>query len=95
LSGIQHYTMGITEFIILKKHTAFIFKDQTVLEESHDFLQNTGILPSDNISYSRRMNESMNEILIVKAVGFNTNITVQQSKCKYKLKYGQYTQKAA
>jgi len=49
--------MGITESIILKKHTAFIFKGQIVLEESHDFLQNTGILPSDNISYYRRINE--------------------------------------
>jgi len=47
--------MGITESIIVKKHTAFIFKGQTVLEESHDFLQNIGILPSDNISHSRRM----------------------------------------
>jgi hypothetical protein len=44
--------MGITESIILKKHTAFI-KGQTALEESHDFLQNIGILASDNISYSR------------------------------------------
>lgn len=57
LSGIQYYTMGITESIILRKHTAFIFKGQTVLEESHYFLQNIGILPSDNISYSTRMNE--------------------------------------
>jgi len=48
--------MGITESIILKKQRAFIFKGQTVLEESHDFLQNNGILPGDNI-YSRRMNE--------------------------------------
>jgi hypothetical protein len=48
--------MGITESIILKKHTAFIFKGQTVLEESHDFLQK-GISPGDNISYSKIMNE--------------------------------------
>jgi hypothetical protein len=71
--------MGITESTILKKHRAFIFKGQTVLEEYHDFLKNTGILPSENISYSRRMNE----ILIVKAVDCNTSITVQQFKSKY------------
>jgi hypothetical protein len=71
--------MGITESNILNKYTAFILKGQTVLEESHYFLQNIGIYPND-ISYSRRKNE---EIFFVKTASCKTNITVKQFKVKY------------